>query len=160
MAKTGRNDPCPCDSGKKYKRCCLEKDATSEREQRERHLQDHHCQECGADGMVAGFVTTDDALLLDEMSNGVPTLIRAGKLDEAERAAHRLLERFPDTHDGHDRLGMVYEARGEPKNAADCYRKVIELVRENKDDYDPAFTDTFDRLIERLDPSPGTEKTS
>ncbi len=24
--KVGRNDPCPCGSGKKYKRCCLEKD--------------------------------------------------------------------------------------------------------------------------------------
>jgi hypothetical protein len=23
MAKTGRNDPCPCGSGKKFKRCCL-----------------------------------------------------------------------------------------------------------------------------------------
>ena len=21
--KTGRNEPCPCGSGKKYKRCCL-----------------------------------------------------------------------------------------------------------------------------------------
>ena len=21
-AKVGRNDPCPCDSGKKYKKCC------------------------------------------------------------------------------------------------------------------------------------------
>lgn len=25
MAKIGRNDPCPCGSGKKYKRCCAEK---------------------------------------------------------------------------------------------------------------------------------------
>lgn len=23
MEKTGRNDPCPCGSGKKYKKCCL-----------------------------------------------------------------------------------------------------------------------------------------
>jgi len=23
--KTGRNDPCPCGSGKKYKQCCLNK---------------------------------------------------------------------------------------------------------------------------------------
>lgn len=23
MTKTGRNDPCPCGSGKKYKQCCL-----------------------------------------------------------------------------------------------------------------------------------------
>ena len=25
--KTGRNDPCPCGSGKKYKRCCLVNEA-------------------------------------------------------------------------------------------------------------------------------------
>lgn len=24
--KVGRNDPCPCGSGKKYKNCCLDKD--------------------------------------------------------------------------------------------------------------------------------------
>jgi hypothetical protein len=24
MAKIGRNDPCPCGSGKKYKKCCLQ----------------------------------------------------------------------------------------------------------------------------------------
>ncbi|PLL15652.1 YecA family protein, partial [Klebsiella michiganensis] len=24
-AKVGRNDPCPCGSGKKYKQCCLAK---------------------------------------------------------------------------------------------------------------------------------------
>jgi len=24
--KVGRNDPCPCGSGKKYKRCCLPKE--------------------------------------------------------------------------------------------------------------------------------------
>jgi len=23
MVKTGRNEPCPCGSGKKYKKCCL-----------------------------------------------------------------------------------------------------------------------------------------
>ena len=25
--RTGRNDPCPCGSGKKYKKCCLAKDS-------------------------------------------------------------------------------------------------------------------------------------
>jgi uncharacterized protein len=25
--KVGRNDPCPCGSGKKYKKCCLNKPA-------------------------------------------------------------------------------------------------------------------------------------
>lgn len=26
MKKIGRNDPCPCGSGRKYKKCCLDKD--------------------------------------------------------------------------------------------------------------------------------------
>jgi hypothetical protein len=27
--KIGRNDPCPCGSGKKYKHCCYDKDLTA-----------------------------------------------------------------------------------------------------------------------------------
>jgi hypothetical protein len=30
--KIGRNDPCPCGSGRKYKVCCLAKDAKAETE--------------------------------------------------------------------------------------------------------------------------------
>jgi len=30
----GRNDPCPCGSGKKYKQCCLAKDEAKAREAR------------------------------------------------------------------------------------------------------------------------------
>lgn len=33
VEKVGRNDPCPCGSGKKYKSCCLQK------EQQKRHPQ-------------------------------------------------------------------------------------------------------------------------
>ncbi|MGA7454642.1 MAG: SEC-C metal-binding domain-containing protein [Rhodoplanes sp.] len=32
MAKPGRNDPCPCGSGKKYKKCCLTNDEAAENE--------------------------------------------------------------------------------------------------------------------------------
>ena len=28
-SKVGPNDPCPCGSGKKYKKCCMQKDKTS-----------------------------------------------------------------------------------------------------------------------------------
>ena len=27
MVKVGRNEPCPCGSGRKYKRCCLNKES-------------------------------------------------------------------------------------------------------------------------------------
>ncbi len=30
--KVGRNDPCPCGSGKKYKQCCMKKDQEAERQ--------------------------------------------------------------------------------------------------------------------------------
>lgn len=34
MGKVGRNDPCPCDSGKKYKRCCLLEEEKQNAQQR------------------------------------------------------------------------------------------------------------------------------
>jgi hypothetical protein len=46
---------------------------------------------------------------------------------------------------------MVHEARGENRQAADCYRKVIEFIREHPDDYDPGFEDMFTKLVNRLD---------
>jgi tetratricopeptide (TPR) repeat protein len=75
------------------------------------------------------------------------------KLDEAENAARDLLQRFPDVHDGYDRLGMVYEARGQPKEAADCYRKVIEIIRGQPNAYDQELADVFVKLVAKLDPS-------
>jgi len=33
-SRPGRNDRCPCGSGKKYKHCCLAKDAAADREAR------------------------------------------------------------------------------------------------------------------------------
>mgnify|MGYP000010509993 CR=1 FL=1 len=30
MGAVGRNDPCPCGSGKKYKQCCLRKEREAE----------------------------------------------------------------------------------------------------------------------------------
>ena len=47
---------------------------------------------------------------------------------------------------------MVYEARGQNKQAADCYRKVIGFVRQHPDQYDPDFEKAFQGWIEELDP--------
>jgi hypothetical protein len=32
VVRIGRNDPCPCGSGKKFKKCCLAKEQESQRE--------------------------------------------------------------------------------------------------------------------------------
>jgi tetratricopeptide (TPR) repeat protein len=143
MGKHGRNNPCHCGSGQKYKRCCLPKDEAAAAASRP-----------APPPVRLPDVPEDIADDLDAASNCVLPLIKAGKLDEAEKAARDLLERFPEVHDGYDRLGMVYEARGDLKEAAACYRKVIEFIRQHPDGYEPGFEDPFLRQIERLDPSP------
>jgi hypothetical protein len=74
-------------------------------------------------------------------------LIRAGTLDEAERAARDLLVRFPDSPvTGYQCLGMVYVARGDKKRAADYYRLALAYIRRH------SLEATLERHIARLDP--------
>jgi Flp pilus assembly protein TadD len=65
---------------------------------------------------------------LDEASNRPIDLIHAGRLEEAEQAARDLLQRYPDVHDGLERLAMVYAARGDRVRAAEYYRKAADFV--------------------------------
>jgi tetratricopeptide (TPR) repeat protein len=156
--KTGRNDPCPCGSGQKYKRCCLEKDQAAESKTFAAQAAEAAAKQAEFKTKMAaaraafdeGYDEEQDELT--EASNAAVDLVHAGKLDEAEQAARDLLVRFPEVHDGHDRLGMVHEARGEKKLAADCYRKVVEFCRAHPEQYDPDFANRFQQMIEELDP--------
>ena len=93
----------------------------------------------------------DDDELMDA-SNAVVDLVHAGKLAEAEIAARDLLVRYPQVPDGWDRLGMVHEKRGDNRQAADCYRKVIAFLDQNPDYSDPGFKDEFAARVAKLDP--------
>ncbi len=150
VMKTKRNDPCPCGSGKKYKQCCLDKDAAASAAA----VVARHPTAAATDSSLVRLpdVPADIADELDAASNLVVDLIQARKLDEAEQAARDLLARFPDVHDGYDRLGMVAEARGDAKQAAAYYRKVVDFVRLHPEGYDPGFADLFTRQADRLDP--------
>jgi tetratricopeptide (TPR) repeat protein len=145
MAKIGRNDLCPCNSGKKYKKCCMAGDEAAARAARP-------AQPAAVPARRpswARYVQEHDELT--ETSNAVVDMVQAGNLDAAEQAAHELLARFPDVHDGYDRLGMVYEARGDRRQAADYYRKAINVIRNHPDNYDPEFEAAFQRLVDRFE---------
>jgi len=150
MVKIRRNEPCPCGSGKKYKQCCMTKDQ-AEAAVKGQSVPQHQ-------GFAGAPLWSDDAeddmIKMGEASNAVLDMIQDGKLDEAERAAHQLLKDFPDVHDGYDRLGMVYEARGNNRLAADYYRKALAFIRDHSDLYGPEMEQVFVELIERLDPQP------
>jgi len=152
MAKTGRNDPCPCGSGNKYKRCCLEKDEAAAAAARAKL----DTSRARTEALGAMDDQPDQYDGLDEASNSVVDMVHAGKLDEAEAAANNLLVRFPEVHDGYDRLGMVAEARGDKKLAASYYRKVVEFAQQRANRYDPQLPANFQKWADELDPPTGT----
>ena len=185
MAKPGRNDPCPCGSGNKYKKCCLAKDEAafgaarfrknargSDRGRGSARLARHPASPgihelktaiAARRGMSEENLQRYEELM--DASDAIVDLVRSAKLDAAEVAARDLLARFPDQPDGWDRLGMVYEARGENQKAAESYRKVIEFIRQHPDAYRPGFEDPFVKLVDRLDPParpdrPGTARAT
>jgi tetratricopeptide (TPR) repeat protein len=125
--KTGRNEPCPCGSGKKYKKCCI--NAVS------------------APMIDPRFVDMD--LELDNLSNQVPALIRQNKYVEAEGVCRRLLDEYPDQIDGLHRLAELLEAKGEYQQAAEYYLKSAEFARQN-DGFEQASIDNFMEKVEEL----------
>lgn len=133
MPKSGRNDPCPCGSGQKYKRCCLPRDQAAERAVAAGAAA--LGREAESSRASAAIDADDDGL--DQASNSVIDLINAGRLDEAEQAAQDLLEKYPEVHDGLERLAMVSAARGDRSRAAEYYRKAADFVHERADQYDP-----------------------
>jgi tetratricopeptide (TPR) repeat protein len=118
MEKISRNAPCPCGSGKKYKKCCLLQKEAEAVEMRKILEQNPG----------KALVEVDD---LDDLSNSVVDLIKEKKFDEAEKVCHELSKRYPDQVDGIERLAMVYEARGEKEKAVEYYLKTVEFMRSN-----------------------------
>ena len=92
MAKPGRNDPCHCGSGKKYKRCCLAKD-----EQDERALVAatpfRPTIPAEIAEKLAAYDHAEDELTV--ASNAAVDLVNAGELDEAERGRPRPARTLP-----------------------------------------------------------------
>jgi hypothetical protein len=116
QVKVGRNEPCPCGSGKKYKRCCLK-----EREKARLTGAAWQPDPAGRPDVFLGEI--------DFTSNHVIGLIEDGRLDEAEDVATQLLRDYPDEIDGDERMAMVMEARGRATEAAMWYRRAAEHAR-------------------------------
>jgi tetratricopeptide (TPR) repeat protein len=132
VATPGRNDPCPCASGKKYKKCCLPSD-----EARATLLRKESAPQRAA-SLEPLLTLEDDGL--DALSNSVIDMVNEGRFDEARAACNRLLEEFPDVPDGLERSGMLHAKMGNHDLAADFYRKAFNFVTHPSrcDDYEDA----------------------
>lgn len=161
MGKPGRNDPCPCGSGLKYKKCCAQKDAAAESTRLAANKV--RLEEEGAEyraqlaefadfhrAKLAGLLEDEEDALTRE-SNAVLDLIEAGQLDQAEATARQVLASYPQVHDGYTRLGKVFEARGDRRQAAHWYRQSVQFMRQHADRHDPEFIDAIEARVHRLE---------
>jgi Tfp pilus assembly protein PilF len=138
----GRKDPCPCGSGKQYKQCCRERDRAAQSvADRARATQERQRQDAAR----------EEAQDLDTASTAIVGLIDAGRLDEAEQAAQRLLQDYPEVPDGHWRLAMVYEARGDRARAAESYRAVLQIIQaQPAGSFDPKYEQFLCKKVAEL----------
>jgi len=147
MAKIGRNQPCPCGSGKKYKHCCLSKAQASRVPVRPLEPSPHP--------MPPGYdFLLDEADDLDELSNRVVDLIDEGRLDEAEAACQELKEQYPDVIDWIQRTAMLHEARGEKQQAIEYYQRTIQYMDTNPEYFEERSREPARAAIKRLQQLP------
>ena len=124
--KINRNDPCPCGSGKKYKKCCVNKkepviipDAQFE---------------------------IDDGV--DELYNQIGSLIQNNQLDKAEKLSEKLLNEYPDYPDGLERMADLHEKRGDFAEAIKYLDKVIHFSSPTMELSNEAIDDFKAKMIE------------
>jgi tetratricopeptide (TPR) repeat protein len=161
MAKVGRNDPCLCGSGKKFKRCCLERVEAEERADRLKAESERLAAEGDEGPTIAAVVERARAVLqesrafeeVDGLAERVLELIDAGQYDEAEATARQLESEYPDEPLAIERLGQVHEARGSGDSAAEQYRRAVTLMDElGEGHYCDCCRARLVKAIRRLDP--------
>ncbi|MCB1075305.1 MAG: SEC-C domain-containing protein [Simkania sp.] len=104
MSKVGRNDPCPCGSGKKYKKCCEQKSAVQRRSFTNLTPQNVRTGMEKISGMVSqklggrtiSQVQTDAPLLAERFSS---TPLTKEKVEEKAQITEKEEEREPTSLD-------------------------------------------------------------
>jgi hypothetical protein len=153
MGKLGRNDPCPCGSGKKYKNCCLEKDEASRRLERQAS---NAALNAEVQREYEEFQEFEELVDRGERSDRVAgviwELIQGGHFDAAEQATHKYIDHFPDSPVGYDLMAYICEGRGEVLAAAQWLRKVIEFMRSRPEMFSPKDEAPFQKRIDKFVP--------
>lgn len=108
MRKPGRNDPCPCGSGRKYKRCCLPRDEANEADPYKRVLATEPRNPAGLNAL------------------GLSAL-QSGRIESAIALIARAVEGDPSEPFYHCSLGLAYRAAGNADTAEACYQRALAL---------------------------------
>ncbi|NLJ28240.1 MAG: hypothetical protein GX433_09530 [Deltaproteobacteria bacterium] len=117
--KAGRNDPCPCGSGKKYKKCCLPKHEEARKRMPPDRLQEMEEQAKRKERLEKDVEKGFDLLFSQEF-------------EKAQRLAERLLESYPDEDRLHDITVMTALVQGDYDRAFHIARERWQVAQEEK----------------------------
>jgi len=148
MRKVGRNDPCPCNSGKKYKQCCQRRDEAYMVSQHPETASLPQTLQAALAHHQAGRLPQANAIyqqILQVTPNHPDALHfsgliahRAGKNEIAIGLIRKALSFRPDYIDAHYNLGIVLQEQGKLDDAAASYRRALTL--------DPDYADAHNNL--------------
>ncbi len=119
LEKIGRNEPCPCGSGKKYKHCCLEKHEAA------RKVKDTQQEE----NLRAKEKEQEQLIKQIEKAFG---LLSSRQYAEAIRFALNLISNYPDEDRLHDIVATSHLYAGECEEAIEICRRRLEVARSEK----------------------------
>jgi tetratricopeptide (TPR) repeat protein len=148
MTKPGRNDPCPCGSGRKYKQCCLKRQevpAVSAHErapapQTLRLAAEHYragrllqAEEACRQALRAEPDNPEALQLLDALSGQLAalhsdqgmSLHAQGRLEAAAASYRKALALKPDFAEAHYNLGIVFSELGKLEEAVESCRQAL-----------------------------------
>lgn len=140
LSKAGRNDPCPCGSGVKFKKCCGNDFGTARTPVDSRALAVRHNQFgkslCDRGQVRDGASHFQQAIALDNkytdaynnLGNALSVL---GVMPEAIACYWRALELQPDHATVLNNLGNTLARIGQTEEAVGCYRRALELRPDN-----------------------------
>ncbi|MEA3415529.1 MAG: SEC-C metal-binding domain-containing protein [Thermodesulfobacteriota bacterium] len=119
LKKIGRNEPCPCGSGKKYKHCCLEKHETAGKVKDTQQAENLRSKEKEQEQLIKQI----------EKAFG---LLSSRKYAEAIQFALNLISNYPDEDRLHDIIATSHLYAGECEEAIEiCWRR-LEVARSEK----------------------------
>ncbi len=117
--KVGRNDPCPCGSGKKYKHCCMTSDAKTTQADAEATSEPSEQRQAEQERLAQNIEKTFG-------------LIRSGRYGHAIDSASRLLRRYPNEDRLHDITATAHLYTGAFEAAAAICCKRLEVAESEK----------------------------
>ncbi len=121
MQKTGRNDPCPCGSGKKYKQCCLLKEAAPPKP---------------TPTPKAAHPSPDQLDHLVELFN-------SGRHAEMEALGRSLTRQFPESGQAWKALGTAQQVQA--KDASHALAKAAQLLPGDPETHNNLAANLLDR---------------